>query len=48
MQPDSMVVQLSDLSEKVEEFATLLQSFGIIELARTGMVALARSSRPTA
>lgn len=48
MQPDSMVVQLTDLSEKVEEFATLLQSFGIIELARTGMVALARSSRPTA
>ena len=47
MQPDSMVVQLTDLSEKVEEFATLLQSFGIIELARTGMVALARSSRPT-
>ena len=47
MQPDSMVVQLTDISEKVEEFATVLQSFGIIELARTGMVALARSSRPT-
>ena len=46
VQDDSVIIQLTDLPEKIDEFMTLVRSFGLIELARTGSVALKRSTSP--
>ncbi len=46
VQEDSVIIQLTDLPEKIDEFMTLVRSFGLIELARTGSVALKRSTPP--
>ena len=43
VQEKSLVIQLTDLPEKIDEFMTLVRSFGIVELARTGSVALSRA-----
>ncbi len=47
MVPDALVIELTDITPKLDEFATLMQSYGVIELARTGNVALARSAQAT-
>lgn len=48
VQPDTLIVQITDVTEKLEEFVNLMKTYGVIEIARTGSVALVRSSRPTA
>ena len=48
IQPDSLIIQITDVTDKLEEFVNLMKTYGVIELARTGSVALVRSSRPTA
>jgi acetolactate synthase-1/3 small subunit len=40
--PDSLVVELAGTEEKIEAFIELMQPFGITELARTGVIAMAR------
>ena len=45
--PDSLIVQVTGAQEKLEAFTELMKTFGIIELARTGRVALARNSGTT-
>lgn len=44
---ESLIVQVTGPTEKLDAFIDLMSAFGIIELARTGKVALSRSSEPT-
>ena len=47
VQKDSLVIEVTGASEKLDAFEELMTSYGIIELARTGKVALSRSTLPT-
>jgi len=47
VQKDSLVIEVTGATEKLDAFEELMASYGIIELARTGKVALSRSSVPT-
>ena len=40
--PESMIVEVTGDEEKLEDFAELLRPFGIIEMVRTGVVAMGR------
>jgi acetolactate synthase-1/3 small subunit len=42
-----LVIEVTGRSEKLDAFIELMKRFGIVELARTGKVALARSGLPT-
>ncbi len=47
--PDQLIVELSGTEEKIEAFIQMVEPFGIVELARTGVIAMPRgqsSSRP--
>lgn len=46
--PDSMVIEVTGPPEKIESLITLIRPYGIKELARTGVVAMARGSRAVA
>ena len=47
VQKDSLVIEVTGASPKLDAFEELMTTYGIIELARTGKVALSRSSVPT-
>ena len=40
--PESLIVELAGTEEKVEAFIELMKPYGITELARTGVIAMAR------
>jgi acetolactate synthase-1/3 small subunit len=40
--PDSLMIELSGTEEKLESFVDLIAPYGIEELARTGVIAMAR------
>ncbi len=44
---EALIIELTGGSEKIDAFINLMEKFGIIELVRTGKVALARSAEPT-
>jgi len=43
VQPDNLTIEITGGESKIEKFITLMTSFGILELTRTGQVALPRS-----
>jgi len=43
--PETMTVEVTGDSEKIDAFLELLKAFGIKELARTGPTAMSRGSR---
>ncbi len=42
--PDKLMIELSGTEEKIEAFIQLVQPYGIIELARTGVIAMPRGT----
>lgn len=44
--PEHLIIEVSGQESKVEAFIDLMRPYGIRELARTGRIALVRSSRP--
>ena len=47
VQKESLIVEITGSSEKLDAFEELMSGYGIIELARTGKVALSRASEAT-
>ncbi|MCW4018151.1 MAG: acetolactate synthase small subunit [Candidatus Bathyarchaeota archaeon] len=43
--PESLIVEITGTSDKIDAFLNLMKTFGIIELARTGITALSRGAR---
>jgi acetolactate synthase-1/3 small subunit len=43
VQPASLTIEITGGEEKIEKFITLMKDFGILDLTRTGQVALPRS-----
>ena len=44
LQPDSVICEITGQDDKAEAVIKMLSKFGIIELARTGVVALGRGA----
>jgi acetolactate synthase-1/3 small subunit len=44
---DSVIVEISGTEKKVEGFIELMRPLGILELVRTGRIAMVRGSPPT-
>ena len=44
--PAGLIVELAGTEEKVEAFVELIRPYGIKELARTGVIAMARGTQP--
>jgi acetolactate synthase-1/3 small subunit len=42
---ESLIVEITGTSDKIDAFLNLMKTFGIIELARTGITALSRGAR---
>jgi acetolactate synthase-1/3 small subunit len=44
---DSVIVEISGTEKKIEGFIELMRPLGILELVRTGRIAMVRGSPPT-
>ena len=40
--PESLTIEITGTSDKIDAFLNLMRTYGILELARTGLTALAR------
>lgn len=45
--PDQLMIELAGTEDKLEAFVELVQPYGIVELARTGVIAMPRGSTQT-
>jgi acetolactate synthase I/III small subunit len=45
--PDSLVIEITGTEDKIEGLLEVLRPYGVIEMVRTGRVAMARGSRPS-
>jgi len=45
--PEQVMIEISGQERKIEAFIDAVRPYGILELARTGRIALVRGSRPT-
>ncbi len=45
--PDQVMVEISGQEKKIESFIDLMRPFGIVELVRTGRIAMVRGVQPT-
>ena len=45
--PEQLMIEISGQEKKIESFIDVMRPYGIRELARTGRIALVRSSQPT-
>jgi acetolactate synthase-1/3 small subunit len=45
--PETLTVQITGTSDTLVQFEELIRPFGLIELVKTGVVALGRGARPT-
>lgn len=43
--PETMIIEVTGGSDKIDAFLDLMKSFGIKEIARTGIIALSRGSK---
>jgi acetolactate synthase-1/3 small subunit len=43
VQPDNIVIEITGAETKINQFLLLVKDFGILDLTRTGVVALPRS-----
>lgn len=46
--PDSLVVEITGTEDKVDGFLEILRPYGVLEVARTGRVTMARGATPRA
>ena len=44
--PESVIVEITGSGEKIERLLDVLKPYGVLEVARTGLVAMARGPRP--
>ncbi|HUJ27830.1 MAG TPA: acetolactate synthase small subunit [Myxococcales bacterium] len=44
---DSLMVEATGTQEKLDGLVTILRPFGVLEMVRTGAIAMARSNQPT-
>ncbi len=43
--PDSLIIEITGTEDKIEGLLGVLQPYGIVEMARTGCVAMARGMK---
>jgi acetolactate synthase-1/3 small subunit len=43
--PETLSIEITGTSDKIDAFLNLMKTFGIIEIARTGVTALSRGSK---
>ena len=43
--PETLAIEITGTSDKIDAFLNLMKTFGIIEIARTGVTALSRGSK---
>jgi acetolactate synthase I/III small subunit len=42
---DSIIMEISDLCEKIDDLITAIQTYGIIEIARSGLIVMERCKK---
>ena len=43
--PDSLIIEITGAEDKIDGLVEVLRPFGVLEMARTGRLAMTRSSR---